>query len=214
MANQKSLIQVNLVNYKNTEENIMTNTNHMQDMYNMIRENRLAIYAKPRRYYNRDGQGGSAFKFLFLVEAIVFILMMTTVGGALAQSPANATMMLAGTEQQNGNSVMNYSTVYNSGKVFINWTAKNELTDCIYVVERSANDKEYTSVGVKEGIGSEIELFYSWVDQAPPAGYVYYRIKKITKEGTQSFSASNAIINQGSSFNTKANYAQESKPAK
>ena len=106
---------------------------------------------------------------------------------------------------------MNYSTVYNSGKVFINWTAKNEPTDCIYVVERSPNDKEYTSVGVKEGIGSEIELFYSWVDQAPPAGYVYYRIKKITKEGTQSFSASNAIINQGSSFNTKANYAQETK---
>ena len=134
--------------------------------------------------------------------------MVATAGSALAQQPANSTMMLSGNEQQ-ASTIMNYSTVYNSGKVFINWTAKDEPADCIYVVERSSNDKEYTSVGVKEGIGSEIELFYSWVDQAPPAGYVYYRIKKITKDGTQSFSASNAIINQGSSFNTKSNYARE-----
>ena len=189
----------------------MTSTTESQEFYSMIRENRYAMYSKPRRYYNRDGQNGSTFKFLFLVEAIVFLLIITMAGTSFAQQPANATMMLAGTDMQNGNSIMNYSTVYNSGKVFINWTAKNEPTDCIYVVERSPNDKEYTSVGVKEGIGSEIELFYSWVDQAPPAGYVYYRIKKITKEGTQSFSASNAIINQGSSFNTKANYAQETK---
>lgn len=186
----------------------MTNTQETQELYAMIRENRYAMYSKPRRYYNRDGQAGSAFKFLFLVEAIVFILMMATAGSALAQQPANSTMMLSGNEQP-GSTILNYSTVYNSGKVFINWTAKDEPADCIYVVERSSNDKEYTSVGVKEGIGSEIELFYSWVDQAPPAGYVYYRIKKITRDGTQSFSASNAIINQGSSFNTKSNYARE-----
>jgi len=191
------------------EDNIMTNTNETQDFYAMMRENRYAMYSKPRRYYNRDGQNGSAFRFLFLVEAVVFILMMATAGSTFAQQPANSTMMLAGTEQA-GTQIMNYSTVYNSGKVFINWTAKDEPADCIYVVERSSNDKEYTSVGVKEGIGSDIELFYSWVDQAPPAGYVYYRIKKITKDGTQIFSASNAIINQGSSFNSKANYAKES----
>ena len=188
----------------------MTHTNETQELYSMMRQNRYAMYSKPRRYYNRDGQNGSAFKFLFLVEAIVFILMMATAGSTMAQQPSNSTMMMAGNEQT-GTSIMNYSTVYNSGKVFINWTAKDEPADCIYVVERSSNDKEYTSVGVKEGIGSDIELFYSWVDQTPPSGYVYYRIKKITKDGTQSFSASSAIINQGSSFNNKANYAKETK---
>lgn len=177
----------------------------------MIRENRYAMYSKPRRYYNRDGQQGPAFKFLFLVETIVFILLMATAKTTWAQQPAQSRQLLAENEASLNTGIQNYSTVYNSGKVFINWTAKNEPSDCIYVIERSSNDKEYTSVGVKEGIGAEIELFYSWVDQAPPAGYVYYRVKKINKEGTQSFSASNAIINQGSSFNVKTNYAQENK---
>lgn len=191
------------------EDNTMTNTNHSPEFYQMIRENRFAMYSKPRRYYNRDGQNGPAFKFLFLVETIVFLLLMATANTTLAQQPANSTMLLAANENTGGVSIQNYSTVYNSGKVFINWTARNEPADCIYVVERSSNDKEYTSVGVKEGIGAEIELFYSWVDQAPPAGYVYYRIKKISREGVQSLSASNAIINQGSSFDNKSNYARE-----
>ena len=75
----------------------------------------------------------------------------------------------------------------------------------LYVVERSANGTDYLAVGVKEGIGSQIELYYSWIDQAPPAGFSYYRVKKITKEGDQLYSSVNSVINQASNFN---NYAQ------
>ena len=60
------------------------------------------------------------------------------------------------------------------------------------------------SVGVKEGIGAEIELYYSWIDNTPPAGFSFYRVKKITKEGQQLYSAVNSILNQSSNFN---NYA-------
>ena len=67
---------------------------------------------------------------------------------------------------------------------------------------------QFESVGVKEGIGTNVELFYSWMDQTPPAGFAYYRVKKITRDGTQFYSATNTVINQGSSFNPKTNYAQ------
>lgn len=49
-----------------------TTMNNTMDFYKMVRENRFAMYSKPRRYYNRDGIKGSAIKFLFFVQAIIF----------------------------------------------------------------------------------------------------------------------------------------------
>ncbi len=187
----------------------MTTQTEDMEFYNTIRENRMAMYSKPRRYYNRDGEGGYSFRFLFLVEVMVFFMLITLSGKMLAQEATTSPMVQAASYSQQATSIFNYTTVYNSGKVFLNWTAKNEPTDCIYIVERSSDGRQFESVGVKEGIGTNVELFYSWMDQTPPAGFAYYRIKKITKDGTQFYSATNTIINQGSSFNPKSNYAQE-----
>ena len=181
----------------------MTHTPHNEDFYKTIRENRMLMYSKPKRYFNRDEQQGSTFKFLFLVEAIVFLILMAAAGSSMAQS--RTTPMTATASTQAAVNIYNYNTVYNSGKVFVSWTSKNEPEDCVYVVERSGDGKDFQSVGVKEGIGAEIELYYSWIDQTPPAGFAYYRVKKITKEGTQLYSAVNSVINQASNFQ---NYAQ------
>ncbi len=181
--------------------------NESQEFYNSIRENRMAMYAKPRRYYNREGNNGSAFKFLFLVSAVVFLMIVLSVSSGMAQQKNQKEVLFASNDMNNG-SIANYTTVFNSGKVFLNWTAKNEPSDCIYIVERSGDGRDFQSVGVKEGIGTAIELFYSWMDETPPDGFAYYRVKKIVKDGTQFYSAVNAVINQNSSYNPKANYAQ------
>lgn len=186
----------------------MTAQNESMEFYNMIKENRLAIYSKPKRYYNRDGERGSSFRFLFLVEVMVFFMLLTLSGKLFAQEAKVAPMVQAAAYSQEATNIFNYTTIYNSGKVFLNWTAKNEPADCIYIVERSSDGRKFESVGVKEGIGTNIELFYSWMDQAPPAGFAYYRVKKIAKDGNQFYSSTNTIINQGSSFNPKSNYAQ------
>jgi hypothetical protein len=184
----------------------MNHNTQNEDFYKTIRENRMLMYSKPKRYFNRDEQQGSAFKFLFLVETIVFLILMAAAGSSMAQtSTATSTAMVQAANNQSSMNIYNYNTVYNSGKVFVSWTSKNEPEDCVYVVERSINGQEYSSVGVKEGIGAEIELYYSWIDQAPPAGFSFYRVKKITKEGNQLYSAVNSVINQSSNFN---NYAQ------
>ena len=122
----------------------------------------------------------------------------------MAQSRDSNPMVSAVMEQKELN-IHNYQAVYNSGKVFLSWTSKNEPEDCIYIVERSSDGAKFESVGVKEGIGADIELYYSWIDSKPPAGFGYYRVKKITKEGQQMFSTVNTIINQSTNFN---NYAQ------
>lgn len=176
---------------------------HTEDFYRTIRENRMIMYSKPKRYFNRDEERGSTFRYLFLVETIVFILLMAAAGSSMAQSaPKNNTVVA---ENQTSVNIYNYNTVYNSGKVFVSWTSKNEQEDCVYVIERSPDGQQFQSVGVKEGIGAEIELYYSWIDQTPPPGFAYYRVKKITKEGTQLYSAVNSVINQSSNFE---NYAQ------
>jgi hypothetical protein len=185
------------------EDKIMTTENPME-LYQMIRENRMMMYSSPKRYYNRDGQQGSAFKFLFFIEVICFLLLMAAAGSAVAQTPQTNTMVAAAHEQKEAN-IHNYQAVYNTGKVFVSWTSKNEPEDCIYIIERSGDGAKFESVGVKEGIGADIELYYSWIDQAPPAGFGYYRVKKITKEGQQLYSSVNTVINQSTNFN---NYAQ------
>lgn len=186
----------------------MTTQTESMEFYNMIKSNRMTMYSKPRRYYNRDGETGSSFRFLFLVEVMVFFMLITLSGKVSAQEATTAPMMQSAAYSQQATTIFNYTTIYNSGKVFLNWTAKDEPADCIYIVERSSDGRQFESVGVKEGIGTNVELFYSWMDQAPPAGFAYYRVKKITKDGTQFYSATNTVINQGSSFNPKSNYAQ------
>lgn len=190
----------------------MNHQAHTEDFYKIIRENRMMMYSKPKRYFNRDEQKGSAFKFLFLVEAIVFLLLMAAAGTSMAQTTQPAqSQMTANTDNLAAINIHNYSTVYNSGKVFVSWTSKNEQEDCVYVIERSGDGREFQSVGVKEGIGAEIELYYSWIDQTPPAGFAYYRVKKITKEGTQLYSSVSSVINQSSNFGNYAKGEEETK---
>ncbi len=177
---------------------------HTEDFYKTIRENRMMMYSKPKRYFNRDEQQGSTFRFLFLVETIVFLILMAAAGTSFGQTQTQTALVAATGNQPNLN-IYNYQAVYNTGKVYLSWTSKNEQEDCLYVVERSGDGVAYQSVGVKEGIGAEIELYYSWIDQTPPAGFSFYRVKKITKDGAQLYSEVNSVINQASNFN---NYAQ------
>lgn len=188
----------------------MQNSEELDQMYQLIRENRLAMYSSPRRYYNRDGNKGSALKFLFFVEAIIFFMLCLSASAAFGQSSPSASQNIIAVQNAVQPNISNYQAVYNSGKIFLSWTTYNEPDDCIYIIERSEGNTVFQSVGVKEGIGSELELFYSWVDQTPPAGYAYYRIKKITKDGQQMYSSISSVINQGSSYNENVNFVKTS----
>ena len=115
--------------------------------------------------------------FIYALElAILYILVFVAVS-AFGQESARAVNETGKLE------FVKETLVFNSGKVYLNWVSKSNAEDCIYVIERSTDGKEYEPVGLKEGIGSPLELLYSWVDTKPISGTANYRIKQINNEG-------------------------------
>ena len=115
--------------------------------------------------------------FVYALELVALFFLVFATVSTFAQSQATAGNdpgKLEFTKQ---------TIVFNSGKVYLNWIAKPNAIDCIYVIERSTDGDEYEPVGLKEGIGSPIELLYSWVDNKPATGTVQYRIKQINNDG-------------------------------
>jgi hypothetical protein len=119
--------------------------------------------------------------FRYAVELVLlFVLVFATVS-TFAQERATA---VAPYDQATSKlEFMKQSAVFNSGKIYLNWVTQPNSTDCIYVIERSADGLEFEPVGLKEGIGAGIELLYSWVDPKPVVGQNYYRIKQVNANG-------------------------------
>jgi hypothetical protein len=115
--------------------------------------------------------------FMYALELVLLYVLVFAAMSALAQEPAVANREPGKLE------FVKESVVFNTGKVYLNWVAKGNSTDCIYVIERSTDGNEFEPVGLKEGIGSPLELLYSWVDVKPLSGTAHYRIKQIDNEG-------------------------------
>lgn len=115
--------------------------------------------------------------FIYSLELVLLYVLVFAAMSAMAQEPAIA-------KKQPGKlEFVKETIVFNTGKVYINWVAKGNSNDCIYVIERSIDGNEFEPVGLKEGIGSPLELLYSWVDTKPISGTAHYRIKQIDNEG-------------------------------
>lgn len=117
--------------------------------------------------------------FTYSLELILLYVLVFAAMSTFAQEPAKAGV----TDQPGKLEFVKQTVVYNSGKVYLNWVVKSNSDDCIYVIERSKDGVEFEPVGLKEGIGSPLELLYSWVDTKPAGGTVHYRIKQINNEG-------------------------------
>src|SRR4051812_28416407 len=88
--------------------------------------------------------------FIYAVElALLFILVFATVS-TFAQTRANALT------EPGKLDLVKQTITCNSGKVYLNWIAKANAIDCIYVIERSEDGDEYEPVGLKEGVGSPV----------------------------------------------------------
>ena len=115
--------------------------------------------------------------FTFALELVILYVLIFAAISTFAQEPATASRQTGKLE------FVKENIVFNSGKVYMNWVSKPSSDDCIYVIERSTDGNEYEPVGLKEGIGSPLELLYSWVDTKPLTGVTHYRVKQIDNEG-------------------------------
>jgi hypothetical protein len=88
------------------------------------------------------------------------------------------------------NYIISFSPVFNDGKTYLRWLVQNDEKDGLYIVERSDNGIEFEALGFRERIGSTlcVNLFYSYVDEAPFQGSTYYRIMQVSTDQTYKYS--------------------------
>ena len=77
------------------------------------------------------------------------------------------------------------NALYTNGSVKVNWETATEINLAGYLVERSYNGRDFSSIAnvpVKEN-GTAGSKNYSWMDNNPLNGVGYYRVRALDKDG-------------------------------
>ncbi len=125
------------------------------------------------------------------VLMILFSLALSAFGQRIKENEQNS----FGNENVDEYELTSFKCKYREGKIYIMWTVLEPLEECIYRLERSADDKTYNTVYAIKGARSpkNIELLNSFIDKEPLTDKSYYRIRRFTKE--ESMLSSPFIIN-------------------
>jgi len=85
---------------------------------------------------------------------------------------------------------MSFSPVFAEGKTYLRWLVQNDKKDGVFIVERSEDGNQFEALGFKDRIGTDktVNLFYSWVDDAPPKGFAHYRIMQVGVDNSFNYS--------------------------
>lgn len=133
---------------------------------------------------------------LRILELFIIVLLMISAISAFSQNSIDNEICSMCNKVASFEKVEKFTAVCNTGKVYLNWIVKGETTDCVYIIERSNDGSSFETVGVKEGIGSPLELLYSFIDVKPLQGITYYRLKKLDSYGVASYSEPSIINNE------------------
>ncbi len=72
--------------------------------------------------------------------------------------------------------------------VQVNWEVESEINIGAYEVEKSVDGIHFTTMDTKAALNASIKHQYASTDKRPAAGYNFYRIKYIDKDGTEHYS--------------------------
>jgi lysophospholipase L1-like esterase len=74
-------------------------------------------------------------------------------------------------------------------RVDLNWETASESNNSHFVIERSADNRDFKAIGKVKGKGnSSTKTQYSFSDKKPSPGKNYYRLKQVDLDGKSSFS--------------------------
>jgi hypothetical protein len=77
-------------------------------------------------------------------------------------------------------SLIAYEVKLWNGKVEMNWTTASEANNRMFIIERSANSRDFTAIGTVNGAGTTtVQHSYSFYDYSPLPGASYYRLSQI-----------------------------------
>jgi hypothetical protein len=87
------------------------------------------------------------------------------------------------------------------GTVKIDWATAAEINNDYFVIEKSANGKDYTAMTTINGAGnSTSNNYYNTVDERPYSPISYYRLKQVDFNGTTTYSKVVALRISGKDF--------------
>jgi len=99
-----------------------------------------------------------------------------------------------------------FTATANNEKVILNWRTETELNNHGFDIERSLDKNSWKKISFVDGNGnSNVPQNYSFTDDYPPFGKVYYRLKQIDNDGKFEYSnvinidlnaASNVVLHQ------------------
>lgn len=72
--------------------------------------------------------------------------------------------------------------------MLVNWMAYSETEVDRYIVERSANGREFTRIGEVSALNNATEIKYNFLDAAPLSGISFYRIINLDRSGKTGYS--------------------------
>ncbi len=94
--------------------------------------------------------------------------------------------------------LMSFEARYEQDEVRIRWKTATEINNDYFVVERSADGKNWEQVVRRDAAGnSQVELQYEEVDKYPLADVSYYRLKQTDFDGNYTYSNIVAVNVEG-----------------
>ena len=68
--------------------------------------------------------------------------------------------------------------------VLLRWATASEENNDHFIIERSSDAVEYSTIGTMSGSGTKSEVsFYSMIDKKPLNGIIYYRLSQVDYDG-------------------------------
>lgn len=80
--------------------------------------------------------------------------------------------------------ITSFKCKYIEGKVYINWTVIEPSDECVYRLEKSEDNKKFTTIYALSGHKSpmNLELLNSYSYEEPLSGNIYYRVRRFSKD--------------------------------
>jgi hypothetical protein len=101
------------------------------------------------------------------------------------------------------------------GNIILNWTTATELNNSGFEIQRSNDGYNYLKVAFVAGYGTTTEpKSYKYVDNTPPAGKQYYRLRQLDFDGTFDYSKAIEVeVAAPSVFSLEQNYPNPFNPS-
>jgi hypothetical protein len=122
--------------------------------------------------------------FFLYSDAAVNIYQLQVVGATVSLAPTNPLPVTFG----------GISAIASNGVVKVNWSILTEIDTKEYIVERSGDGVNFSSIG---SLGANGVSNYNWLDNAPLSGNNFYRVKSVDNTGSINYSTT-VEVNPGS----------------